>query len=78
MKRKLYSEVKVAQLSGYIVEYFAYHHREQSLAGTIVGMAQIFVGSNNINLLESKGQFGSREIGENCLKIISPFNFIRE
>jgi len=53
-------EVKVAQLSGYISEHEAYHHGEASLNGTIVGMAQDFVGSNNINLLEPKGQFGTR------------------
>ena len=63
MKRKLYSEVKVAQLSGYVAEHSAYHHGEQSLASTIVGMAQNFVGSNNINLLEPKGQFGTRGMG---------------
>jgi len=31
-----------------------------SLNMTIVGMAQNFVGSNNINLLMPNGQFGSR------------------
>ncbi len=34
-----------------------------SLAETIVGMAQDFVGSNNINLLQPIGQFGSRNQG---------------
>jgi DNA topoisomerase-2 len=53
-------EVKVAQLSGYIAEHSAYHHGEQSLQSSIVGLAQNFVGSNNINLLEPRGQFGSR------------------
>lgn len=33
-KRKLKSEVKVAQLSGYCAEHTAYHHGEQSLQGT--------------------------------------------
>eukprot|EP00163_Fabomonas_tropica_P019689 TRINITY_DN3451_c1_g1_i11.p1 TRINITY_DN3451_c1_g1~~TRINITY_DN3451_c1_g1_i11.p1 ORF type:complete len:318 (+),score=74.31 TRINITY_DN3451_c1_g1_i11:559-1512(+) len=31
-----------------------------SLNGTIIGMAQNYVGSNNINLLEPNGQFGTR------------------
>eukprot|EP00811_Abedinium_folium_P032892 NODE_58_length_3974_cov_5.738757.p1 GENE.NODE_58_length_3974_cov_5.738757~~NODE_58_length_3974_cov_5.738757.p1 ORF type:complete len:1228 (-),score=322.94 NODE_58_length_3974_cov_5.738757:289-3429(-) len=59
-KRNLNSEVKVAQLAGYISEHSAYHHGETSLQGTIVWMAQTFVGSNNINLLTPCGQFGTR------------------
>lgn len=59
-KRNLKSEAKVAQLVGYISEATAYHHGEQSLAGTIVGMAQHFVGNNNINPLMPNGQFGTR------------------
>jgi DNA topoisomerase II len=60
MKRKLYSEIKVAQLAGYVSEHGAYHHGEVSLHDAIVGMAQDFVGSNNLNLLLPNGQFGSR------------------
>ena len=60
-KRKLYTnEIKVAQLSGYVGEVSAYHHGENSLQQAIVGMAQIYVGTNNINLLNPNGQFGSR------------------
>ena len=59
-KRKLTSEIKVAQFSGYVSEHSAYHHGEASLNGAIVNMAQTFVGSNNINLLEPNGQFGTR------------------
>ncbi len=59
-KRNLNKEIKVAQLSGYVAEHSAYHHGEASLAGTIVGMAQNFVGANNINLLVPSGQFGTR------------------
>ena len=62
-KRNLKDEIKVAQLVGYISEHSAYHHGEQSLSGTIVAMAQNFVGSNNINLLLPIGQFGSRAQG---------------
>ena len=50
-KRKLKSDIKVAQLSGYVSEHSAYHHGEASLAMTIVNLAQDFVGSNNVNLL---------------------------
>ena len=53
-------EVKVAQLAGSVGEKSAYHHGEASLMSTIIGLAQDFVGSNNINLLLPNGQFGTR------------------
>ncbi|RKP23009.1 DNA topoisomerase II, partial [Syncephalis pseudoplumigaleata] len=59
-KQKLKGEVKVAQLVGYVSGNIGYHHGDQSLAATIVGMAQDFVGSNNCNLLMPIGQFGTR------------------
>merc|ERR1712100_361241 len=62
-KRKLKDEIKVAQLAGYVSEQSAYHHGEASLMGTIIAMAQNFVGSNNINLLYPAGQFGTRLMG---------------
>jgi DNA topoisomerase II len=63
LKRNLTKDAKVAQLSGYVAEHTAYHHGEASLQGTIIGLAQNFVGSNNINLLEPSGQFGTRLMG---------------
>jgi len=59
-KKRLTTEIKVAQFSGYVSEQAAYHHGEQSLNEAIVGLAQNFVGSNNINLFEPCGQFGTR------------------
>lgn len=59
-KKNLTSEIKVAQFSGYVSEHSGYHHGEASLNAAIVGMAQNFVGSNNINLLMPNGQFGTR------------------
>jgi DNA gyrase/topoisomerase IV subunit B len=59
-KRGLYSEIKVAQFAGYVSEHSGYHHGEKSLEDAIVGLAQNFIGSNNINLLEPIGMFGSR------------------
>jgi len=59
-KRNLRSEIKVAQLAGYVSEHGAYHHGEASLNGAIVNLAQNYVGTNNINLLMPEGQFGSR------------------
>ena len=59
-KKNLTTEIKVAQFSGYVSEHSCYHHGEASLNGAIVGMAQNFVGSNNINMLIPSGQFGTR------------------
>jgi len=59
-KKGLKDEIKVAQLVGYVSEHAAYHHGEAALTGTIVAMAQDFVGSNNINLFTPNGQFGTR------------------
>lgn len=63
MKRPVTSDMKVAQLAGYVAETTAYHHGEASLQGAIIGLAQNFVGSNNVNLLEPSGQFGTRLMG---------------
>ncbi|RZC81985.1 hypothetical protein C5167_044563 [Papaver somniferum] len=87
-KRNFTKEAKVAQFSGYVSEHSAYHHGEASLAGTIIGMAQDFVGSNNINLLQPNGQFGTRHQGGKdhasaryvytCLSPITRFLFPKE
>ena len=72
-KRGLYrksdgsGEIKVSQLSGYVSEHTAYHHGEVSLQGTIVHMAQTFVGCGNLNFLVPEGMFGTRlEGGSDC------------
>ena len=57
------TEIKVAQLAGFVSDKAAYHHGEMSLNGAIVGMAQNFVGSNNINILKPNGQYGTRHKG---------------
>ena len=62
-KKNLTTSIKVANLAGYISEQTAYHHGEASLHGTIINMAQDFVGSNNVNLLTPDGQFGTRLMG---------------
>ena len=64
--RKLFtknSEIKVAQLTGFISDKTCYHHGEQSLNMAIIGMAQRFIGSNNINILMPSGQYGTRLLG---------------
>jgi DNA topoisomerase-2 len=62
-KRNLVNDQKVAEFAGYVSEVAAYHHGEQSLQQTIVGLAQNYVGSNNVNCLEPSGNFGSRLAG---------------
>ena len=62
-QRNLQGEMKVAQLAAYVAEKSSYHHGEVSLADTIVKLANDYTGSNNINLLEPCGQFGTRLMG---------------
>ena len=59
-KRNLKKDMKVVELAGSISGLTAYQHGEASLQSTIVGLAQTFVGSNNVNCLEPSGNFGSR------------------
>lgn len=63
LKRNLKSEIRVAQFAGYVSEHSGYHHGEASLNEAIIGMAQDFVGSNNIPWLVPQGQFGTRLAG---------------
>lgn len=68
LKRKL-EEVKVTELIGHVLQDSAYLHGDQSLSPTIVGMAQEFVGRNNLNLLLPKGHFGTRrKLGKDAAK----------
>jgi DNA topoisomerase II len=52
--------VKVSQFAAKAAELTAYHHGENSMVTTVVGLAQNFPGSNNYPLLEKHGQFGTR------------------
>jgi DNA topoisomerase-2 len=60
LKKDITKDIKVAQLSGYVSAETSYHHGEASLQQAIIGMAQDFVSTNNINLLYPNGNFGSR------------------
>jgi DNA topoisomerase-2 len=62
-KRNLTTDMKVAQFVGYASEHTSYHHGEASMINTVISMAQNFVGSNNINVLDPSGQFGTRLMG---------------
>lgn len=59
-KENIKGEIKVNSLSGSLIKSVAYHNGDVSSSGAITAMAQNFVGSNNINLILPKGQFGSR------------------
>src|SRR5690348_14074085 len=66
MKQKIDAknkEAKVAQLGNLVAKETAYKHGEKSLQEATINMAQIFVGSNNVNLLYPSGQFGTRPTG---------------
>ncbi|HPM74094.1 MAG TPA: DNA gyrase subunit A [Saccharofermentans sp.] len=64
MVNNIKQPVKVAQLSSKCAEFCAYIHGEVSLTGVAVGLAQNFVGSNNLPLLKREGMFGTRSIQE--------------
>lgn len=53
------SEIKVSQLGAYAGMHTHYDHGEVSMCETIVKLAQNFTGSNNVNLFQPIGQFGS-------------------
>ena len=64
-KRNVRKDIKVVELAGSVSGLTAYPHGETSLQQTIVGLAQTFVGSNNVNCLEPSGNFGTRIQGGN-------------
>ncbi len=59
-RRNLKKDIKVVELAGSVSGLTAYAYGDTSLQQTIVGLAQNYVGSNNINCLEPSGNFGSR------------------
>jgi DNA topoisomerase-2 len=63
ISRNLTASIKVSQLAGSVSEKSSYHHGEASLQSTIIGLAQDYMGSNNVNMLSPEGQFGTRLLG---------------
>lgn len=51
---------KVFQFGGSVAKEYQYHHGDASLNGTIIRMAQDFLGSNYLPLLLGDGEFGTR------------------
>ena len=65
MGQKAYNKIKVTELGGLVTKDMKYEHGDTSMNETIIGMAQDYTGSNNINLLIPIGQFGTRrQLGE--------------
>ncbi|KAI5294245.1 DNA topoisomerase 2 [Ascosphaera acerosa] len=60
LKKNIRKDIKVYELGGYVSAETSYQHGDASMQQTIVALAQDFVGSNNVNLLEPSGNFGSR------------------
>ena len=58
-----YEECRVVDLDSHCSKSMVYHHGNDILGKVIIKMGQDFVGSNNINLFEPNGQFGSRYEG---------------
>ncbi|GKB44248.1 DNA topoisomerase 2, partial [Tanacetum coccineum] len=63
LKKPIIQEIEVTQFSIYVLDHSLYHDGEVTLVGTIIGMTQNYVGSNNINLLQSNMQLGTRLMG---------------
>lgn len=54
-------ELQVERLASYIAQKTDYHHGAGSMMSTLVGLAaNLYPGSNNMNLFVPEGQFGSR------------------
>jgi DNA topoisomerase-2 len=60
LSKNINKDYPVASLGGVVKSLTKYHHGESSLEQGIIGMAQDFVGSNNLPLLEPVGGFGTR------------------
>ena len=64
LKDNIKEPFKVQNLCARVSEKTNYIHGATSLYGVIVGLAQDFVGTNNIPLFQRKGNFGNRLIPE--------------
>ena len=53
-------EIQIERVAAQIAAATDYHHGTGSMEGTLVGLANDYTGTNNMNLLVPSGQFGSR------------------
>lgn len=58
--------IQVERLASVVAAATDYHHGTGSMASTIVGLANNYAGSNNLNLFLPEGQFGSRLTAESA------------
>ena len=58
--------IQVERLGSVVAAATDYHHGTGSMCSTIVGMANNYAGSNNLNLFVPEGQFGSRLTAESA------------
>jgi DNA topoisomerase-2 len=56
-------DYKLSQFAADIAKKSEYHHGEKSMEGTLVNLAQTFVGANNVTVFKECGQFGTRYYG---------------
>jgi DNA topoisomerase-2 len=54
------AEIQVERLAAQIAASTDYHHGTGSMESTVIGMANAYAGTNNMNLFLPIGQFGSR------------------
>lgn len=54
------AEIQVERVAAQVAAATDYHHGVGSLEGTIIGMANDYAGTNNMNIFIPSGQFGSR------------------
>jgi DNA topoisomerase-2 len=62
-KRNYAKTADLEKVAGAVKEISCYHHGAASLMGTIGNLAIRYPGSNNLALLESDGEFGTRNFG---------------
>lgn len=58
LEKNIKEPIKVSQLANKVAEYAEYLHG--SLDGVVVNLGQDFTGTNNVPLLQKKGNFGTR------------------
>ena len=63
LKMNSKNEMNVGELFGYVKSSAQYHHGNMSLEQGIITLAQDYMGSNNLSLLEPLGSFGTRLSG---------------
>ena len=62
LEKNIKDKIKVSQLGSKVAEFSEYLHG--NMDGVIVNLAQDFAGTNNIPLLQKKGNFGTRFANE--------------